>query len=110
MSDAHAVEHQQPHVKSYINVFIALSVLTVVTVLVAWWHLDSVALAIAIGLFIAIVKGSLVALYFMHLSHERKLIYFSLVLTAIFFFVLVLLPVFWHMGSSATEHMYAPGP
>lgn len=92
-----------PHVKTYIMVFIALAVLTGVTVLAA--GLDfAVAMAIAVGLLIAIVKGSLVALFFMHLSHEKKLIYFSLLLTVIFFFALLLLPFFTQIDSFQEEH------
>ena len=45
------------------------------------------------ALFIATIKGSLVALFFMHLNHERKLIYWVLMLTVVFFFVLMLVPL-----------------
>jgi len=38
-------------------------------------------------------KGSLVALFFMHLNHERKMIYWVLMLTAVFFVVLMLVPI-----------------
>ena len=39
------------------------------------------------------MKGSLVASVFMHLSHERKIIYASLLLTVAFFVVLMFVPL-----------------
>jgi cytochrome c oxidase subunit IV len=39
------------------------------------------------------VKGSLVASVFMHLAHERKLIYWSLIITVAFFIFLIFLPL-----------------
>ena len=45
------------------------------------------------ALIVAAIKGSLVACYFMHLISEKKVIYGVLVLTALFFFALLLLPV-----------------
>lgn len=81
------------HVKRYLIVGAALYVLTVVTV--AAWRLElSTAAAIALALAIALVKGTLVAAVFMHLISERKLIYGTLIVTVLFFFVLLLLPVF----------------
>jgi caa(3)-type oxidase subunit IV len=51
---------------------------------------------VTIALFVAIVKGSLVAGYFMHLVSEKKLIYAVLVLTFAFFIALMALPVVTH--------------
>ncbi|PPR20881.1 MAG: hypothetical protein CFH39_02043, partial [Alphaproteobacteria bacterium MarineAlpha10_Bin2] len=48
--------------------------------------------AIVIALCIAGVKGGLVAAFFMHLKGERPLITYCLLMTAIFFFGLILLP------------------
>ena len=45
-----------------------------------------------VALLVALVKGSLVACYFMHLISEKKLIYAVLVLT-VAFFVALLLPL-----------------
>lgn len=79
-------------VRTYILVFVALMVGTLVTVLAA--ELDvSVPLAITIGLFIATVKASLVACFFMHLIDEKKIIYWTLALTAAFLVALVALPL-----------------
>jgi cytochrome c oxidase subunit 4 len=80
------------HVRIYITVFVALMVLTVVTVAVSRFHLP-VPMAVTVALLVAIVKGSLVACYFMHLISEKKLIYAVLALTVAFFIVLLALPV-----------------
>jgi len=80
------------HVKIYITVFVALMVLTIVTVAVSRFHLP-VRVAVSVALFVATIKGSLVACYFMHLISEKKLILAVLGLTAVFFIVLLALPV-----------------
>jgi len=80
------------HVRSYLYVFAALLVLTVITVAVAMFHLNT-ALAVTIALFVASIKGSLVACKFMHLTTERGMLYWILALCALFFIVLLLLPI-----------------
>ena len=90
----HAVDIDR-HVRVYITVFVALMVLTVITVAISYLHL-SVPMAVTIALFVAIVKGSLVAAYFMHLVAEKKLIYAVMLLTVVFFVVLMALPVITH--------------
>jgi cytochrome c oxidase subunit 4 len=83
------------HVRIYITVFVALMVLTVVTVAVSRFHFP-VPVAVTVALIVALVKGSLVACYFMHLISEKKLIYAVLALTAVFFAALMALPIFTH--------------
>jgi cytochrome c oxidase subunit IV len=83
------------HVRVYIIVFVALMALTLVTVAVSYLDLPP-AMAIAVALFVAIIKGSLVACYFMHLISEKKLIYAVLVITAVKFVALMTLPIFTH--------------
>ena len=68
-----------------------LLVFTVITVAVNQVHL-AVPLAITVALIIAATKGSMVAAVFMHLSHEKKWIYGALLLTVVFFVVLMMLP------------------
>jgi cytochrome c oxidase subunit IV len=94
MTSDHAVDIDK-HVRVYITVFVALMVLTIVTVAISRLHL-SVPLAVTVALFVATVKGALVAGYFMHLVSEKKLIYAVLLLTAVFFVALMALPVFTH--------------
>ena len=86
------VEEIRKHVKVYIGVFVALMALTILTVTVAGFHL-AIPLAIAAALIIAVVKGSLVASFFMHLITEKRIIYGALVLTVVFFAFLLFLPV-----------------
>jgi cytochrome c oxidase subunit IV len=85
------------HVRVYITVFVALMVLTIVTVAVARVHLP-LPIAVTVALLVAIIKGSLVACYFMHLISEKKLIYAVLVLTGVFFVALLALPVVTFSG------------
>jgi cytochrome c oxidase subunit 4 len=79
-------------------VFASLAALTVVTVGISYMHLATPA-AVTLALLVAIVKGSLVALYFMHLVSEEKAIYFLLGLTAAFFIVLMYMPTGWKENS-----------
>jgi len=69
-----------------------LLVFTVITVAASQVSL-AVPAAIAVALAIAAMKGSMVAGVFMHLSHEKQWIYGALLLTVVFFAVLLLLPV-----------------
>lgn len=87
-SDVEAIRKQT---RIYVGVFIALAIGTVLTVAVSYLHMP-VALAILIALIIASFKGSLVAAFFMHLSHERKVIYWVLLLTVVFFVALMFIP------------------
>jgi cytochrome c oxidase subunit IV len=92
MTSDHAVDIDK-HVRVYITVFVALMVLTIVTVTVSYLDL-AVPIAVAVALFVATIKGALVAGYFMHLISEKKLIYAVLALTVAFFAALLALPVF----------------
>ena len=91
MTSDHAADIDR-HVRIYITVFVTLMVLTIVTVAVSRFHLP-VPIAVTVALIVAIIKGSLVACYFMHLIAEKKLIYAVLVVTVAFFIVLLALPV-----------------
>src|SRR5436190_4517848 len=81
----------QKSIRKYYAIGGLLFVFTAITVGVNQVHL-AVPLAITVALIIATIKGSMVASIFMHLSHEKKWIYGSLVLTVLFFIVLILLP------------------
>ena len=90
-SSDHAADIDR-HVRVYITVFVTLMALTIITVGISYLHLP-LPLAVTAALLVATVKGSLVACYFMHLISEKKLIYAVLGLTAVFFVVLLALPV-----------------
>ena len=89
--DAAQHEDVSKHMGQYYVVFVALLCLTAVTVGVSYLHLARPA-AITVALVIATVKAGLVAAVFMHLISERKVIYAVLIITAVFFAVLLLLP------------------
>ena len=90
MSGTTTVEEIRKHVKVYITVFAALAVLTVVTVAVAYLNL-SIVPALIVALFIATIKGYLVACYFMHLISEKKIIFAILITTFAFLIALFVL-------------------
>jgi caa(3)-type oxidase subunit IV len=85
---AESPEEIQKHVKSYLIVGSILFICTGLTVLVA-----KITPSITIGLGIACFKSALVALIFMHLNHERSLIYKILLFTFFFFLGLMLLTI-----------------
>lgn len=89
--DSSSVEDIKKHVRGYWMVFGALLVLTGVTVGIAYLHLPIVP-AVIVGMAVAITKGSLVGLYFMHLISEKKLIYSVLMLTVVLFVFLMVIP------------------
>lgn len=86
------IEAIRRETRVYLTVFVALAALTTITVVVSSLHL-SVVPAVVAAIFIAAVKGSLVAGYFMHLLSEKKVIYSVLVLVAILLVAILLLPV-----------------
>lgn len=71
----------------------ALGLLTLITVGISRLQLPT-GEAIALGLTVATIKGSLVAAFFMHLISERKLIFGVLLFTVFFFAMLLWGP--WH--------------
>ena len=95
------LEKTQKTIKMYLVVGVSLLVFTVITVAVNQVHL-AVPAAITVALIIATMKGSMVASVFMHLSHERKWIYGALLLTVLFFIVLMSVPLFTQMDNIGT--------
>ena len=95
-------------IRSYLMIGAALFVGTGITVAANQVHL-AVPFAITVALIIATIKGSMVASVFMHLSHEKKWIYGSLILTVAFFLVLMSVPLFTVMDTIGTPiHHAAP--
>lgn len=92
----HSADEIKKETRIYILVFVSLAALTLITVGVSYLHL-SVGAGIALALFIAGIKGSLVAAFFMHLISERKVIYAVLILTLVFFVGLLFLPLGGHV-------------
>ncbi len=86
------------HLRVYVMVFVALAVLTVVTVAISYLDLPTV-FAISVAMVVATVKASLVAGYFMHLLSEEKVILYLLVLCAAFLVFLLFLPLGTETGN-----------
>src|SRR5215204_3013269 len=83
--EPHDVSRPTPHHKvNYYFIFFSLVILTIVTVLVAFHRFESELVNLLLALLVASIKATLVAMFFMHLKFEGKLIYL------IFFVPLVL--------------------
>ena len=91
----------EDHTKVYLAVFIALMVLTGVTVAVSYLKLPIV-WAVAVAMVVAITKGSLVGAYFMHLVSEKFLIRSIVAMSFFFFAILLALPLL-DIASSHSE-------
>jgi cytochrome c oxidase subunit 4 len=103
-TDAEAVRKS---VRTYLMIGAALLVFTGITVAANLLSL-SVPAAITLALIIASIKASMVAAVFMHLNHEKRWIYASLLLTVAFFVVLMFVPLFTTMDTFGT-HVVGPG-
>ena len=101
------LEATRKTIRLYLMIGAALLVFTGITVAVNGLHL-AVPAAITVALIIAITKGSMVASVFMHLSHERKWIYGSLILTVLFFIVLMSVPLFTVLDGIGTPIKAVP--
>ena len=67
---------EHPHtvsLRTYFAVFIALIVLTLVTYNAAYFDFGSHALNLLVALGIAVTKGTLVVLFFMHVKYGKRL-------------------------------------
>src|SRR6266550_3173311 len=85
------------HIKVYVGVFLALLLGTILTVTMYYIHFERMAVTITIALFIATIKASLVAGFFMHLISEKKAIY-AILLATVFFFAGMMYLTVWARG------------
>jgi len=94
----------QHHINVYKKVFIALLILTVLTVAASYFEFiiiyktsgSMIFLSIAIGIAIATFKAYLVAANFMHLNDEKPIIYQTLAGTVFALIILFFMPLMWH--------------
>lgn len=91
------LEEIQKSVKKYMLIGFTLLVFTVITVGLSYVELPSHGLNILVGMIVATFKAALVALIFMHLNHERSVIYKVLAFTALFALVLFILFHWTHL-------------
>ena len=89
-------EHtEKPHIvplSTYFSVAITLYILTAVTVMVAMVNLGGWNVAVALS--IAAIKGSLVALIFMHLKYEKKILAVVFVGAIVFLAIFIIFTMF----------------
>ncbi|MBT3302140.1 MAG: cytochrome-c oxidase [Bacteroidetes bacterium] len=86
------MEHKKHHISSFIShmwVWVALLILTVITVSAVLVDLKN--FIVFAALFIATIKATIVAVYFMHLKFESKIISIMLILTMVVFITFILL-------------------
>ncbi len=95
MRHAHYSPYGMGHISSWqtlVKVWVALMALTLLTVMATWVNLGTLNIWIAMG--IALVKATLVVLYFMHMRHNKAFLAyvftFSLAFIA-FFLAMVML-------------------
>jgi cytochrome c oxidase subunit 4 len=93
-------EHHVVPVRVYVGIFLALCVLTVVTVAVTGYDFGPFNLIVALG--VAIAKASLVVLYFMHARYSPKLTGVVIASSVAFFVILVFLTL--------TDYLSRPWP
>src|SRR5258706_24545 len=114
MSDAHSHEDIKKHVKVYITIFVALLIGTFLTVWLNSVNFENYTITIAIALFVATIKASLVAGFFMHLISEKKAIYAMLAVTVFFFAAMMYLTVWSRdqvpLGAEYGPTKYVPHP
>src|SRR6266550_5379260 len=74
--EPHGVTVPAPHhAVNYFAIFATLVILTIVTVAVAFYRFENEVVNLLLALLVASIKATLVAMFFMHLKFEGKLIY-----------------------------------
>jgi len=96
MASSNSESHPHTPVKTYILVFVALGVLTGLTVILSYLGLPH-GTAISLAALIALVKCTLIATFFMHLRFERKG-FTILILTALFLLAVLILAIIPDIG------------
>jgi caa(3)-type oxidase subunit IV len=84
----------QKAVRKILWIGVILIVFTVITVALSYVELPSHSWNLIVGMIVATFKAALVALVFMHLNHESKLIYKILAFTTVFALAIFLLIYF----------------
>ena len=84
--------HSEPlphHSVPYFKIFLILVALTIVTVLVALKRFDNEVINLLLAMLVAMVKAACVAMFFMHLKFEGKLIYLIMIVPLILCVILI---------------------
>jgi cytochrome c oxidase subunit 4 len=96
--EEHGLAHISPW-QTLVKVWVVLMILTILTVMATWIDLGAINIFIALG--IAVIKATLVVMYFMHMKYDRPFNCF------IFLFAFAFVAVFLGMAMLDTKH-YAP--
>ncbi len=91
---ADSPEEIQKSIRKYLWIGALLILFTIITVALSYVELPTHSLNILVGMIVATFKAALVALIFMHLNHERPLIYKVLAFTTVFALALFMLFIF----------------
>jgi cytochrome c oxidase subunit IV len=114
--EPHGTTESSPHHRvPYFFIFGALIILTLATLAIAQVRFQNELMNVMLAIFVAVLKASLVALFFMHLKFEGKLIYLILIVPLVFCVIIVtsLIPdvTLTHADSnSASMHLFNPPP
>lgn len=100
------IEEIQKSVKKYILIGIILIACTGLTVALSYYEMPTHGQNIILGMILATIKAALVALIFMHLNHERSVIYKVLAFTVVFAIVLFVLFYFSNIDPLVFEGFY----
>ena len=105
--EPHGVSVPMPHHEiPYLKVFFALFVLTLITVGIGiYLRFPQEIINVLLALAVAAMKGSLVALFFMHLKFEGKLIYLIFIVPLVLCVILImaLLPDILPIGNASLQ-------
>jgi caa(3)-type oxidase subunit IV len=102
------IEAIQKSVKWYLIIGAILILASGATVWLSYVELPTHSLNILVGMILATIKATLVALIFMHLNHERSMIYKILLFTVVLAVVLFALFIFAHEDPLVFSGFYAP--
>ena len=82
--DDHAAHNVAKHVRKYLLIGLILVTFTAITVWLSYVDFGTQKANVTVAMIVATFKAGLVAAIFMHLSHEKQLIYRILIFTAFF--------------------------
>ena len=82
--DEHVAHDVSKHIRGYLLVGLTLIVFTAITVALSYFDFGTQKANVAVAMVVATFKAALVAVIFMHLSNEKRMIYRILIFTAFF--------------------------
>jgi cytochrome c oxidase subunit IV len=107
LAAGHGTHDVSKAVRTYLIIFGALIMGTILTVWASYIDFGSPGINIIVALVIATIKGGLVVGFFMHLIDERQVIYGVLGAT-VFFFAGLMYITLWSMEPGSFIHHFHP--